>query len=100
MRPRSETAGTCRGLRAARSSDDVGPGSADDLLAVLIRRDRLEHVELPPVLLAEVLERRLGGDRVARADGLRPHELLAAVDHAHEVDADLRVEDRRPDRPR
>src|SRR3954454_12551732 len=98
MLPRNGTAGTCRVSRAARSSDDVGPGSADDLSAVLVLRDGLEHVELPPVLLAEVLEGRLGRDRVAGADRLRPDEFLPAMDHAHEVDADLLVEDRRADR--
>src|SRR3954449_12611320 len=98
MPRRSGTAGTCRVSRAARSSHDVGPRAADDLGAVLVLRDRLEHVELPPVFLAEVLEGRLRGDRVAGADGLGPDELLTAVDHAHEVDADLGVEDRRTDR--
>src|SRR3954470_22788972 len=95
MRPRSGTAGTCRGGRAARSSHDVGPGAAHDLLALLVARHGLEDVELAAVLFAEVLERRCGGDRVAGADGLAPGELLAAVDHAHEVDPDLAVEDRR-----
>src|SRR3954454_18710343 len=98
MLPRNGTAGTCRVSRAARSSHDVGPGSADDLGAVLVLRHRLEHVELPPVLLAEVLEGRLGGDGVAGADRLAPDELLPTMDHAHEVDPDLRVEDRWPDR--
>src|SRR3954468_11945434 len=100
MSPRCGTAGACPGspaARAFRSSDDVRPGAAHDLLALLILRDRLEHVELAPVLLAEVLERRLGGDRVPGAHRLGPDELLAAVEHPHEVDADLLVEDRRPD---
>src|SRR3954454_8532869 len=97
MRPRNGTAGTCRVSRAARSSHDVRPGAAHDFLALLVAGDGLEDVELAPVPLAEVLERRLGGDRVAGADGLGPGELLAAVDHAHEVDADLLVEDRRAD---
>src|SRR3954453_4600411 len=101
MRPRTGTAGTWPGApaaRAYRSSDDVGPGAAHDLLALLVLGHRFEHVELPPVLLAEVLEGGRRGDQVARAHGLAPHELLTAVDHAHEVDGDLRVEDRRPDR--
>ena len=37
-------------------------------------------------------------DLVARHDGLAPLELLAAVDHHREVELDLGVEDRRPDR--
>src|SRR3954470_4534291 len=103
MRPHSGTAGTCRESPAARgyrSSDDVRPGAAHDLLALLVLRDRLEHVELAPVLLAEVLEGRRGGDRVSGAHGLRPDELLTAMEHPHEVDADLLVEDRGPDRAR
>src|SRR3954453_2133372 len=103
MRPRTGTAGTWPGApaaRAYRSSDDVRPGAAHDLLALLVLRDRLEHVELAPVLLAEVLEGRRGRDRVPGAHGLRPDELLTALEHPHEVDADVVVEDRGPDRPR
>src|SRR5437870_10941560 len=98
MRPRSGTAGTCRGSPSARSSHDVRPGAVDDLLTVLVLGNRLEDVELAAALLAEVLEGRLGRDGVAGADRFAPDELLAAVDHAHQVDPDLLVEDRRPNR--
>src|SRR6185437_1040974 len=82
------------------SSDDVGPGATADLLAALVDRDRLEHVVAAAVGFGDVLHRCGGGDFVARHDGLAPLELLAAVHHHREVELDLGVEDRGPDRRR
>src|SRR5437868_8816193 len=80
------------------SSNDVGPRAANGLLTVLVARHRLEHEEVVAALLVEVLQLGVAGYRVACADGLAPDELLAAVEHLHQVDADLAVEDRRPHR--
>src|SRR6185437_10712273 len=82
------------------SSDDVGPGATADLLAALVDRDRLEYVVAAVVGFGDVLHRCGGGDFVARHDGLAPLELLAAVHHHREVELDLGVEDRGPDRRR
>src|SRR3954451_20592242 len=80
------------------SSDDVGPGSLDGLLPVLVGGDRLEDVEPLAVLLVDLLARRRRLDHVAIADRLVPLELLRAVQHRGEVDPDSGIEDGRPHR--
>src|SRR5436305_5935322 len=82
------------------SSDDVGPDAANRLVAVLVARDRLEHEEVVAALLVDVGELDVGRDLVTGADGLAPDELLAAVQHLHQVDAHVRVEHGRPHRGR
>src|SRR4051794_5790544 len=68
------------------SSDDVGPGSLDGLLPVLVGGDRLEDVEPLAVLLVDLLARRRRLDHVAIADRLVPPQLLRAVEHRGEGD--------------
>src|SRR5689334_10224042 len=80
------------------SSNDVGPCAAHGLLTILVARHRLEHEEVVAALLVQVLQLSLGGYRVARTDRFPPDELLAAVEHLHQVDAHLAVEDRRAHR--
>src|SRR5205823_194188 len=48
--------------------------------------------------LAYVLDARRRGDLIACDDDGSPLELLAAVNHHREVQPDLGIEDRRPDR--
>src|SRR2546423_951943 len=59
--------------------------------------DRRLRCSGPP---AYVLDDRRGGDPIACDDDGSPLELLAAVNHHREVQPDLGVEDRRPDRGR
>src|SRR3954452_10413668 len=78
-------------------SHDVGPGTAHDLVAVLVARKRLEDVEALAVLLVDLGDLGERRDLIARAYRLAPLEHLTPVHHRREIDPNLGVEDARRD---